>query len=173
MRPNPIVRGSLFAGCRDAVRARPGRFSGLSVLPSNSLLNGAFVWARSVLNSQKRRFPAPADEPGHPLRPLARHRARGVRPGPARARSHYHNRIMIIIIALHMENPYIGSLYSSSSPRLRHQVRPGLGRIVASHCRSSASYQIHLRESGPLFLKRQCDRTLGLAGRVRRGCGRR
>ena len=72
-----------------------------------------------------------------------------------------------------MENPYIGSLYSSSSPRLRHQVRPGLGRIVASHCRSSASYQIHLRESGPLFLKRQCDRTLGLAGRVRRGRGRR
>jgi hypothetical protein len=93
MRPNPIVRGSLFAGCRDAVRARPGRFSGLSVLPSNSLFNGAlFVWARSVLNSQKRRFPARADEPGHPLRPLARHRARGVRPGPARARSHYNRR---------------------------------------------------------------------------------
>ena len=40
------------------VRARPGRLSGLSVLHSKLFFYGAFVWARSVFNSQKRRFPA-------------------------------------------------------------------------------------------------------------------
>jgi hypothetical protein len=38
----------------------PGRLSALSVLYSKSVLCGAFVWARRVLNSQKRRFPARA-----------------------------------------------------------------------------------------------------------------
>ena len=42
-----------------AVRARPGRLSGLSVSHSKSVLYGAFVWARRALSSQKRRFPAP------------------------------------------------------------------------------------------------------------------
>jgi hypothetical protein len=41
------------------------------------------------------------------------------------------------------------------------QARIGLGRIVASCYGSSALYQIHLRESVPLFMKRQCGRTVG------------
>jgi hypothetical protein len=44
----------------DTVRALSERLSGLSVFHSKSLLYGAFVWARRVLNSQKRRFPARA-----------------------------------------------------------------------------------------------------------------
>jgi hypothetical protein len=43
------------------VRARPGRLSALSVFLLKSILYGAFVWARRVLNRQKRRFPARAD----------------------------------------------------------------------------------------------------------------
>ena len=35
---------------------RPGRLSALSVFPSESILYGAFVWARRALYSQKRRF---------------------------------------------------------------------------------------------------------------------
>ena len=42
------------------VRAAQGRFSALSVFLSKSVFYGAFVWARRVLNSQKRRFPARA-----------------------------------------------------------------------------------------------------------------
>ena len=41
----------------------------------------------------------------------------------------------------------------------------GLGRIVAFHHRSSTSY--HITYSASLFLKRQCDRTLGLPRRMR------
>ena len=41
------------------------------------------------------------------------------------------------------------------------KVALGLGRIVVSHHRSSTSYQISQRDSVPLFLKQQCDRTLG------------
>jgi hypothetical protein len=49
----------------------------------------------------------------------------------------------------------------------------GLGHILALHYRSPTSYQVYLlRDSVPLFLKRQCDRALGRAGfrrlRVRR-----
>ena len=40
------------------VRPRPGWSSALSVLYSKSVLYGAFVWARRVLNGRKRRFPA-------------------------------------------------------------------------------------------------------------------
>ena len=39
-----------------------------------------------------------------------------------------------------------------------NEVRLGLGRIVASHCRSSTSYPVSLTYSVPLFLRRQCDR---------------
>ena len=38
----------------------PGRLSALSVFLCKSVFYGAFVWARRVLNSQKRRFPARA-----------------------------------------------------------------------------------------------------------------
>jgi hypothetical protein len=41
----------------DAVRARPGRLSALSVLHSKLVLYGGFVWARRLLNIQKRYFP--------------------------------------------------------------------------------------------------------------------
>jgi hypothetical protein len=41
---------------------RPGRLSALSVSLYKSGLYGVFVWARRVLNSQKRRFPARAGE---------------------------------------------------------------------------------------------------------------
>lgn len=41
-----------------SVRALPGRLSGLSVSHIQLVLYGAFVWARGVLNIQKRRFPA-------------------------------------------------------------------------------------------------------------------
>jgi hypothetical protein len=42
------------------VRARSGRLSALRVLYSESVLYAAFVWARRLLNSPKRRFPARA-----------------------------------------------------------------------------------------------------------------
>ena len=41
-----------------SVRARPGRLSALSGFYSESVLYGAFVWARGALNRQKLRFPA-------------------------------------------------------------------------------------------------------------------
>jgi WD40 repeat protein len=42
------------------------------------------------------------------------------------------------------------------------RVRLGFGRIVTLHGRSSTLYQIHEHNYAvPLFLKRQCDRTLG------------
>jgi hypothetical protein len=41
-------------------RARPGRLSDLSVSYSKCILHGALVWARRVLSSPKRRFPARA-----------------------------------------------------------------------------------------------------------------
>ena len=42
------------------VRARPGRLSALGLLHSKSVLYSTLVWARRVLNSPKRRFPARA-----------------------------------------------------------------------------------------------------------------
>jgi hypothetical protein len=56
------VAGPLPAGLgyRLTVRARPGRLSGLSVFHIKSVLYDAFVWARTALNIQKRRFPARA-----------------------------------------------------------------------------------------------------------------
>ena len=39
---------------------RPGAFKQPSRLPLESILYGAFVWARRTLNRQKRRFPARA-----------------------------------------------------------------------------------------------------------------
>ena len=44
----------------NTVRARPGQLSALSVSHSESVLYGAFLWARGVLNGPKRRFPARA-----------------------------------------------------------------------------------------------------------------
>jgi hypothetical protein len=46
---------NLFEG--NTVRAAPGRLSGLSVFLWESILYGAFVWARRALNGPKRRFP--------------------------------------------------------------------------------------------------------------------
>ena len=43
--------------------------------------------------------------------------------------------------------------------------RLGLGCIVTLHHRSSTSHWSHIKNSVYLFLKRQCDRTLGTAGR--------
>jgi hypothetical protein len=48
--------------CSSSVRAVPGRLSVLSVFLLQSILCGAFVWARRALNGPKRRFPARADE---------------------------------------------------------------------------------------------------------------
>jgi hypothetical protein len=53
----------LIGSVIDAVRARPGRLSTHSVSHSKSSLYGEFVWARRVLNSQKRRFSARAVRP--------------------------------------------------------------------------------------------------------------
>ena len=50
---------ALLDGSLQAVRARRGRLSALSVSHSKSVLYGGFVWARRALNSQKRRFLAP------------------------------------------------------------------------------------------------------------------
>ena len=54
------------------VRAQRGRLSAISVFLCKSVLYGAFVWARSALNSRKRRFPARAGR-GRPRRPPHRH----------------------------------------------------------------------------------------------------
>ena len=43
-----------------SARALPGRLRSLSAFHSESVLYGAFVWARWALNSPKRRFPARA-----------------------------------------------------------------------------------------------------------------
>jgi hypothetical protein len=50
----------LATTCSVFCPGRPGRLSALSVSHGKSVLNGVFVWAREVLNSQKRRFPARA-----------------------------------------------------------------------------------------------------------------
>ena len=62
----------MFLGARTAraqvimivtsARARRGRLSARSVFLYKSVLYGAFVLARRVLNGQKRRFPARADD---------------------------------------------------------------------------------------------------------------
>jgi hypothetical protein len=57
------------------VGARPGWLSAHSVSPSKSVLHGALVWTRRVLNSQKRRFPARAG--GMPPRSHAARRLSG------------------------------------------------------------------------------------------------
>ena len=61
----PIVELSFMpaalVSCGSTVRARPWRSRALSVLRRESVLYGAFVWARRALSSQKRRFPARAD----------------------------------------------------------------------------------------------------------------
>jgi hypothetical protein len=53
--------------------------------------------------------------------------------------------------------------------RAHNGVELGLGRIVALHPRASASLLHLLRDSVPLVLTRQCDRTLGRAGIAREG----
>jgi hypothetical protein len=51
---------SLTLGDLRKVRPRPGRLSGLGIFHCESVLYGAFVWARRALNSPKRRFAARA-----------------------------------------------------------------------------------------------------------------
>ena len=58
------------SSCCGYCPGHPGRLSALSVFHIKSVLYGVFVWAREVLNSQKRRFPARAV----PLRGRARPR---------------------------------------------------------------------------------------------------
>jgi hypothetical protein len=53
----------LFEGAWPHCPGLSGRLSALSVSHSKSVLCGTFVWARSVLNSPKRRFPARAVTP--------------------------------------------------------------------------------------------------------------
>jgi hypothetical protein len=65
----------------DRESAASGRFSGLSVFRSESVLCGAFVWARRALSGRKRRFPARGSERDEPRR---RHAAQ---PGPRRRRA--------------------------------------------------------------------------------------
>ena len=55
-----VDRMAMFT-CYDTVRAALGRLSALSVFLCESVLYGAFVWARRALNGRKRRFPARAD----------------------------------------------------------------------------------------------------------------
>jgi hypothetical protein len=58
-----VPRLKLWWSGDHTVRARRGRLSALSVSLCKSVLYGAFVWAREVLNGQKRRFSARADDP--------------------------------------------------------------------------------------------------------------
>jgi hypothetical protein len=49
-------------------------------------------------------------------------------------------------------------------PAVRAAAKLGLGRIAALYCRSSTLYHNYaIKNSVPLFLNRQCDRTLGEA----------
>jgi hypothetical protein len=64
-------------GFDPTVRTRPGRLSALSVLHRKSVLYGAFVRARSALNSPKWRFQARAD--AHAGAAAPRRRAEGPR----------------------------------------------------------------------------------------------
>ena len=57
----PIIPFHIFQD--RTVRAALGRSSALSAFLCKSVLYGAFVWAREVRNSQKRRFPARAVPP--------------------------------------------------------------------------------------------------------------
>jgi hypothetical protein len=70
---------------RTKVRALPGRLSGRSVFRCKSVLYGGFVWARRVLNGQKRRFPARAEAVQCAAAP--REAVRAVRRGRARVRA--------------------------------------------------------------------------------------
>jgi hypothetical protein len=73
----------------ESVRARPAHLSGLSVVHSESVFYGAFVWVRRALNSQKRWFPARAGGQGVRRRAGAADRGgggrRGLAAGAARA----------------------------------------------------------------------------------------
>jgi hypothetical protein len=54
------VQLKLVACCADGP-GLPGAISALSVFLCESVLHGAFVWARRALSSRKRRFPARAE----------------------------------------------------------------------------------------------------------------
>jgi hypothetical protein len=56
-----IIDTDLSVDFAPAVRTCQGRLSALSVFHGESVLYGAYLWARGVLNRQKRRFPARAD----------------------------------------------------------------------------------------------------------------
>jgi hypothetical protein len=51
------------------------------------------------------------------------------------------------------------------------EVEPGLGRVVAAHCRSPASAAESLTYAVPLFLKRQCG-NYAVPLFLKRRCGR-
>jgi hypothetical protein len=58
--PSSAGAAAAHRGGRGRSRAASGRLSGLSVFRSESVLCGAFVWARRALSGRKRRFPARA-----------------------------------------------------------------------------------------------------------------
>jgi hypothetical protein len=68
------------------VRARPGRFSALTVFHSKSVLYGGFLWARRALNGQKRRCSGPAGQVHGVLRANATVDLRRVAQGWAKSR---------------------------------------------------------------------------------------
>jgi hypothetical protein len=133
-----------------AVRARPGRSSGLRVSHSKTSFSTAVLYGRAgragALNRRKRRFPARAvscaPNQGQWLRWASAPRA---------------------VPALSLEPPpaNITRLYARNTGFELPEVSFGLGRIVALHDRSPTVYQIH-EHVRCLFLKRRCDRTLGL-----------
>jgi hypothetical protein len=55
-----MVRPILVSSATKICPGRPGRLSAIRVFLCRSVLYGTFVWARRVLNRQKRRFPARA-----------------------------------------------------------------------------------------------------------------
>ena len=63
----------------DAVRARAGRLSGLSISLYKSVFYGPFVWVRMALNSQKRRFSARAESSRWRQRQMTRREAGALR----------------------------------------------------------------------------------------------
>jgi hypothetical protein len=153
-------------------RAHPGRLSALSVSQSKSGLYGAFVWARRALNRQKRRFPARAD--GEALQTSALIGA--VVNGRLETA-----RLLLVAGAdpSRADSRGVTPLMQAAGDGQLEVLRLLLGRGAArsrSHCRFVLQ-RIHfvpysLTYSVPLFLKRQCDRTLGaLVDAVRMGSG--
>ena len=135
-------------------------------------MHGAFVWARRALNRQKRRFPARAD--GEALQTSALIGA--VVNGRLETA-----RLLLVAGAdpSRADSRGVTPLMQAAGDGQLEVLRLLLGRGAArsrSHCRFVLQ-RIHfvpysLTYSVPLFLKRQCDRTLGaLVDAVRMGSG--